>query len=164
MKFGKQLQLSSYPPWRDFYISYDRLKRVITRRRFLADKLKSTPRSSPSSTPRSVQMMNLHGSKNNKVDEMTPLASPLGSEQANNKTPAEEESAEFFPLILAEIDKINKFFVGKLAYLRIALEEITDKRGNNYQSHHTGGGGDHSDFIRLRDIYVELAALRSYCK
>jgi hypothetical protein len=31
MKFGKQLQLQLYPPWRDHYVGYTRLKRMIAR-------------------------------------------------------------------------------------------------------------------------------------
>ena len=31
MKFGKQLELGTYKPWRNYYISYGRLKRVIFR-------------------------------------------------------------------------------------------------------------------------------------
>eukprot|EP01031_Cornospumella_fuschlensis_P043226 gene43227-52839_t len=38
MKFGKQLQLGIYEQWRDYYIQYDRLKRIIKRKKFLADK------------------------------------------------------------------------------------------------------------------------------
>jgi phosphate transporter len=31
MKFGKELKIKSIPAWRDKYMSYKRLKRVITR-------------------------------------------------------------------------------------------------------------------------------------
>jgi SPX domain protein involved in polyphosphate accumulation len=49
----------------------------------------------------------------------------------------------------------------KLAALRITLEGITRKRRNAYRSHHTSG--ESTDLATLKDIYVELAALRSYC-
>lgn len=49
----------------------------------------------------------------------------------------------------------------KLAALRITLEGITRKRRNAYRSHHTSAGA--TDLATLKDIYVELAALRSYC-
>jgi SPX domain protein involved in polyphosphate accumulation len=45
--------------------------------------------------------------------------------------------------------------------LRLSLEQITSKRVNVYRSHHTSGTD--TDLTQLRDIYVELAALRSYC-
>jgi SPX domain protein involved in polyphosphate accumulation len=48
-----------------------------------------------------------------------------------------------------------------LATLRIALDGITSKRRNSYRSHHTSS--ETTDLATLRDIYVELAALRSYC-
>jgi len=60
-----------------------------------------------------------------------------------------------------DADKINKFFVGKLAELRTDLNDIVQKRRNVYRTHHTGG--DTSDLQTLRDIYVDLAALRGYC-
>ena len=37
MKFGKQLQLGCYEPWRDYYLSYSRLKRIIKRIKFVKD-------------------------------------------------------------------------------------------------------------------------------
>lgn len=73
----------------------------------------------------------------------------------------EEDNVEFFPVILEEMNKINKFFVGKMAELRILLDEITSTRSNIYLSHHTSS--DSSFLTRLRSIYVDLAALRSYC-
>lgn len=56
---------------------------------------------------------------------------------------------------------IKTFFISKLAALRIALDGITSKRRNSYRSHHTSS--ETTDLATLRDIYVELAALRSYC-
>jgi SPX domain protein involved in polyphosphate accumulation len=38
MKFGKQLQLGTYDPWKDYYIQYSKLKRIIKRRKFVSDK------------------------------------------------------------------------------------------------------------------------------
>lgn len=37
VKFGKQLELGIYEPWRSYYISYARLKRVIDRIVFLRE-------------------------------------------------------------------------------------------------------------------------------
>ena len=44
MKFGKQLQLGTYEPWKDYYIQYSKLKRIIKRRKFVADKHKENLR------------------------------------------------------------------------------------------------------------------------
>ena len=71
-----------------------------------------------------------------------------------------DDTEDFFDVILQEMEKINKFFTGKLAELRLSLEKITTKRQNVYFNHHTSG---EVDLNRLRDIYVSLAALRSYC-
>ena len=49
----------------------------------------------------------------------------------------------------------------KLAALRIALDGITSKRRNAYRSHHASS--EPTDLATLKSIYVELAALRSYC-
>jgi hypothetical protein len=72
-----------------------------------------------------------------------------------------ESQVDFFGMIQQEIEKINKFFIGQLADLRIGLDQITSKRRNIYFSHHTSA---ETDLVRLRDIYVQLAALRSYCE
>lgn len=78
-------------------------------------------------------------------------------------TPAEfDESLDFFAVIVEEMNKINNFYIGKLAALRISLDEILIERRNKYRSHHTSS--DASYLLRLRDIYVDLAALRSYCE
>ena len=54
-----------------------------------------------------------------------------------------------------------KTFYRKLATLRIELDNITRKRRNVYHSHHASS--EPTDLAKLRGIYVELAALRSYC-
>lgn len=114
--------------------------------------------------PSTLQMTQL-GSLKQITDEWTPLRAGNKdgygrTSSSGKKSTVNDESLEFFPFILQEIDKVNKFFIGKLAELRIKLEHITSKRQNAYFSHHTSG---ESDLNSLRDIYVELAALRSYC-
>lgn len=110
-------------------------------------------------------MVNMRG-----VGEDTPLtaAERLGSyddsEKRSNSKGSEsavDESIEFFPVIVEEIDKINKFFIGKLAEIRLALDAISASRSNVYLTHHTRGT-DPSFLLKLRGLYVELAALRSY--
>jgi len=183
MKFGKQLALGTYPPWRDYYISYNRLKRVINRLRFIADQQSGGGGGSGEKT--TIQVVSsktqLHQqqrppSPNRQMDEYSPLSQTPARQPAGGRysgtsaTPGGTlsmgeggDGTEFFPVILEEINKINKFFLGKLASLRISLEEITEKRRpESYHVHHAGGG-EKNDLTTLRDIYVELAALRSYC-
>lgn len=71
-----------------------------------------------------------------------------------------DENAEFFPVISDEMEKVNKFFVGKLAELRLKLDDIMRRRRNQYLTHHTSA---ESDLTALREIYIQLAALRSFC-
>lgn len=98
-------------------------------------------------------------------DELTPINKTsseidiYGTSSTSKKVPS-SENLDFFGLIQQEIDKINKFFVGKMAELRIYLDQITSKRRHVYFSHHTSA---ETELVKLRDIYVQLAALRSYC-
>jgi phosphate transporter len=71
-----------------------------------------------------------------------------------------DEGTDFFAVINKEMDKINKFYVGKLAALRISLEEILNERKNTYRSHHTSSNTSY--LLRLRDNYIDLKALINY--
>eukprot|EP01039_Chlorochromonas_danica_P015119 gene15119-17740_t len=75
---------------------------------------------------------------------------------------AADESLDFFAVVAEDMSRANNFYIGKLAELRISLEEILSERRNAYRSHHTSA--DASYLLRLRDIYVDLAALRSFCE
>ena len=177
MKFGKQLTLGTYPPWRDHYICYGRLKRIINRRKFIADQEREKELKRTGSTQSAIQMISTRSaSPRNAGTEYSPLRSggnadgglysstggSRGGSPAAAAAVAEESGTEFFPVILEELNKINKFFLGKLASLRIALEEITEKRRESWRG--TSGGAEaHGELLALRHIYVELAALRSFC-
>ncbi len=69
---------------------------------------------------------------------------------------------EFFPILELEVDKINKFYVGKCAEIKLSLDLIQVKRANWAQSHHTGNKP--SDLSSIRDMYIESKALVSYQK
>ena len=74
-----------------------------------------------------------------------------------------QEGEEFFAVIAGEIDKINEFFIGKLSQIRVDLENLMDRRGDSFLLHHSSSGaGRLNDVIKLRDLYIELVALRSY--
>ena len=98
---------------------------------------------------------------------LNPAVPPLYSSINSNATTTEpyiseaDEGTEFFPVINEEIDRINTFFVGKLADLQSRLEEITEKRQNTYRSHHSGSA-ELSNPTKLRSIYIELTALIGY--
>ena len=166
MRFGKQLELGTYESWKQYYLQYDKLKRVIKKKKFLLDRQNESDSwkiggiggmRREFSKPSSIQL-----SQNLSVDETTPLTKNNGDKDESgtySKKPS-NENVDFFAVIQSEIEKINKFFVGKLAELRISLDQITSKRRNVYFSHHTSA---ETDLVRLRDIYIQLAALRSYC-
>lgn len=70
-------------------------------------------------------------------------------------------TTDFFGLLQEEMDKVNKFFLGKLAHLRIELNKIEVRMADRGYGHHAGKSGE-LDLGALRDTYVELAALRSF--
>lgn len=167
MKFGKQLKVCTYEPWKDYYIQYSKLKRIINRRKFVLDRYKETSIrvsreyhthigidsfycfkrvGSQSDVPSSgfggshsssIQMVGLGGQA---VNELTPLNTQINDRIAESmlQTPVvippgkgnggqpdfSDESIDFFKVIVDEMNKINNFFVGKLAELRISLDEI----------------------------------------
>jgi hypothetical protein len=94
------------------------------------------------------------------IDESKPLSASDSRESYSTINPPNggNDSLDFFGVILQEIEKISKFFVGKLAELRISLDQITSKRRNVYFSHHTSA---ETDLLRLREIYVQLAGVLS---
>ncbi|RYH02443.1 hypothetical protein EON65_47960, partial [archaeon] len=136
------------------------MKRIIKRKKFLADKAaegqekmqKTGSFVNPESKPKTASAPPVS-------TENTPLVKNATEKSYNNDENLED--SEFFPVLIEEMEKVNKFFIGKLAALRIALEEITVVRKNSYRSHHTSS--DSPYLLQLRDIYVDLAALRSYC-
>ena len=69
---------------------------------------------------------------------------------------------EFFPILELEVEKINKFYVGKCSEIKLSLDLIQVKRDNWAQTHHTGNKP--SDLSSIRDMYIESKALVSYQK
>eukprot|EP00981_Chlorochromonas_danica_P001007 scaffold233_cov174-Ochromonas_danica.AAC.47 len=170
MKFGKQLQLGIYEQWRDYYIQYNKLKRIIKRRKFLADKAaeEQLKQQQQQQQQQGKGIVLPTSSSTTYATENTPLKpsvnglpSSMPDYTENNAGLENGEDTELFPVLIEEMEKVNKFFIGKLAALRIALEEITVVRKNSYRTHHTSS--DSPYLLQLRDIYVDLAALRSYC-
>lgn len=68
---------------------------------------------------------------------------------------------DFFEEIKKEIEKVNKFYVGKAAEIRNTIDSIVQKRKHSYVSHHTSSS-ELNDIMKLRDAYVELTRLKSY--
>lgn len=171
MKFGKQLQLGTYSPWRRYYIGYSRLKREIFRLAFLRSR-RDGPGSTLSSRTHSFIELPAYG----KVVEEESLGEEVkgfidygsthdscGSDHGSlTGEGARTNSTDFFDLLQEEIDKINKFYLGKLATLTIDVETITSKIESKEYAHFSSENSMPLNLVKLRDVYIELAALRSY--
>ena len=104
------------------YIQYSKLKRIIKRRRFVLDRDDALADSeSASHGKRYNESSGLAGTKNG-VGEYS-LLQPSYHRESNNfdepssfsipRSGGEDESdSDFFKVILSEIEKVNKFFVG----------------------------------------------------
>lgn len=238
MKFGKQLELGTYEPWRSQYIGYGRLKRVIIRLGFLknlreghltsgvgsrthsfidippetehltgtegaggiikvpsayiehepADPLDDSQHAQRIGSPARVEIdeaersekQALMGTNKGRETGASRLAyGNMSPKKSKNKDSAEEGSddgtepgsltmdgigagsTDFFGLLQEEMEKVNKFFLGKLAHLRLELNTITTRLNDRQYGHHANKSGE-LDLCALRDTYVELAALRSF--
>ena len=161
-------------------MQYDKLKRIIKRLRFIADK--KNDRSEKAA--KAVEESRVHtfgelvknasfSSVNSIPDERTPLTMEhhgrvpsytTGLPPMIPKKPVElKEGLDFFATILEEMNKINNFYVGKTAELRINIESMTRPRSNSYITHHTSGS-DPSFLLKLRNLYVEVNALKEYAE
>lgn len=81
VKFGKQLELGIYEPWRSYYISYARLKRVIDRIVFLREE--SLGLRSNASFARHPSISEL-----DKEYSQSPFSSPLSSKRKAIEVPS----------------------------------------------------------------------------
>ena len=174
MKFGKQLELGIYKPWHDYYIQYNKLKRLIKRLRFIKDRdahrdaLKSSGISSSLGGSSLLQMVQLgsHASlteRDGTSMEETPLLRALSYvsfSSTGDKDRSQEE--DFNVVIMAEVENINKFYNGKLAELRSDYISIIASRENNLKKHHAGAQIESVN--KLRAIYLDVSRLKSYCE
>lgn len=100
------------------YIQYSKLKRIIKRKRFIADRDEAIADAEFSSSGRKSAT----SSSKNPAGEYTPLESNSKlSGSYENETPSfsvprfgndDESDSDFFKVILSEIEKVNKFFLG----------------------------------------------------
>ena len=82
------------------------------------------------------------------------------SSGTGNSGSGNENIEDFYAAVQDELDKVNGFFQGKIAELKVNLDHIVSKRNNVYFDHHTGRGVDTE---QLRHLYVELSTLRMFC-
>ena len=136
------------------------MKRLLARRHFLKESREiESAKTAPKREWRLESGLQGKSKEQSMITEISPLRANLG--RRTSRSIDESDIDDFFPILAAEIDKINSFFVGKIAELRVALDEIYLKRQSSYRNHHTGE--QQSDLTLLRDIYIDLVHLRSYC-
>lgn len=101
------------------YIQYSKLKRIIKRRRFIADRDEAIAEAEMTAISRKLASANKPS-----VGEYTPLQIQNGKamtsyedESSSFSVPRlggndDESDSDFFKVILSEMEKVNKFFVG----------------------------------------------------
>jgi hypothetical protein len=100
------------------YIQYNKLKRIINRLKFIKDK-KAGQSSGVDMTRKASGIIQIM-SANSKSSEYTPLPTASGTatkggavgQSEKTDVGGPEDDVDFFPVILEEMEKINKFFIG----------------------------------------------------
>ena len=109
------------------YIQYSKLKRIINRRKFIADRdeaeiqSKGGPRAASASPMSNSSAAVLNPSNEYTLLQPTASGKTLSTyvDENNGKSEIElvegglvDDESDFFKVILSEIEKVNKFFVG----------------------------------------------------
>jgi len=71
----------------------------------------------------------------------------------------DDSNVDFFHLVAEEMDKINKFYAGKIATLRVKIGELSLE---DDMTRHQDSGDTGINFKTLRDLYLQVLFLRSY--
>jgi hypothetical protein len=121
-------------------------------------KINSKSPSSPKSPRSPKKQKDIDGSK---ATELTPLNNEVPSHDVLHNSEDLEVDHDFLFVANEELHKVNKFFIGELAELQFKLSGITERRKNAYRTHHTAAMP--SDLNSIRDIYMQLKHLRSFC-
>ena len=110
------------------YIQYSKLKRIINRRKFIADRDEANAEAASKSVGRipSLPTLNSASTTSKPQNEYSPIQASLSGKSLNTYTDESngvsgiqmvdggfmEDESDFFKVILSEIEKVNKFFVG----------------------------------------------------
>ncbi|KAF4324894.1 hypothetical protein BBO99_00001831 [Phytophthora kernoviae] len=156
MKFGKQLEISANPEWRDYYVQYKRLKRLIKRVAFEVEKQQNKQHK--------LQQKYEHESEAQLqvvVDETHPLLKAIVDEVQDAKN-------QFWEVTDANLKIVNDFYVGKIVKMQRSVREfeamLQDEQtttGHVHTRSRTHSQVDHS-FAVLQDIYDTLVDLRTF--
>ncbi|GLD95226.1 hypothetical protein PINS_up003868 [Pythium insidiosum] len=178
MKFGKQLEISANPEWREHYVQYKRLKRLIKRVAFEVEKhsTKEEKRKKKHKTNGVEPTTGSYGSdKSNasiahvrlSIDERSPLLSASSDPPGVSLLDVQAAKDEFWQVTHENLKTVNDFFKGKTVSLRKSVKDFEDGLREEQDSHgHVHARArtfsqDHG-FSGLQDIYDTLVDLRTF--
>jgi phosphate transporter len=164
MKFGKQLETSANAEWREYYVQYKRLKRLIKRVAFEVEKhsTKQEKRKKKKDKKAKGAAGNDASSTNNAnnatdasiqvvVDEQSPLLAnasltPLVGSGVG-WLDVQQAEREFWDVTNDNLKIVNDFFVGKIISLRKDVKDFEEGLASEQESHghvHAARGRNHS--------------------
>ncbi|CAH0482525.1 unnamed protein product [Peronospora belbahrii] len=159
MKFGKQLEISANPEWRDNYVQYKRLKRLIKRVAFEMEKKQQKQQKLQEKMEQSVLPMD--ASQVLYVNETHPLLKTMGDEIQDAKD-------QFWHVLETNLKRVNDFYMGKIVTLLRSIGEFEAvlahekvATGHVHARPRTHSQVDHG-FAALQDIYDTLVDLRTF--
>ncbi|DAZ98014.1 TPA: hypothetical protein N0F65_004504 [Lagenidium giganteum] len=154
MKFGKQLEISANPDWRDHYVQYKRLKRLIKRVAFEIEK--------QSVKQQKLLRTSQIGSADVevRVDETHPLLQSYADEVVAAKE-------DFWRVTEENLKAVNDFYTGKVVSLRKSIKDFAGMLSDEQESHghvHVRArtlSQDHG-FAAIQEIYDTLVDLKTF--
>ncbi|KAG2781177.1 hypothetical protein PC129_g20389 [Phytophthora cactorum] len=157
MKFGKQLEISANPEWRDNYVQYKRLKRLIKRVAFEVEKKQNKQKKLQQKMEHNAGDVQLQVT----VDETHPLLKPVVDDVQDAKD-------QFWEVLDTNLKIVNDFYVGKVVTLtrsvgefETMLEDEKNPTGHVHTRSRTHSQADHG-FAALQEIYDTLVDLRTF--
>jgi hypothetical protein len=151
MKFGKQLELYAYPEWRQHYMSYKKLKRILKR---LPDR-----DGAPSDDEGGVAMG-------------APAEEPLLDSAAASAVDEEAVTTDFFKLLEEDVERINAFSAKQLKAIEERSSLLVDSSSSTtipavtgtpyFRYHATAPDQAAPDMAELTTVYCDCARLRSF--
>jgi phosphate transporter len=156
MKFGKQLETSANPDWRDYYVQYKRLKRLIKRVAFEVEKQNNKQRKSTTGN------LEIH------IDETKPLLAATNTSTTINNDDIQVAKMEFWNVIDENLKVVNEFYANKVLALTKSIKDfenvLFDEQNNSHGHVHARSrtySQDHG-FAALQEMYDALVDLRTF--
>ncbi|KDO33902.1 hypothetical protein SPRG_01782 [Saprolegnia parasitica CBS 223.65] len=185
MKFGKQLEITANVEWRQYYVQYKKLKRLIKRVAFeiergkqKLEKLEKKRGQSPLPRPPNVTAgsdedatsgITRTASGRKKVTEASPLLEPstLSSSDLNLEGIAEAKT-EFWAMTNANIQIANDFYRAKITNIAKNIKDFESmlrdegKTAHGHVSTHNPTFSHEGGFAAIQDAYDTLIDLKAF--